>query len=210
MFEKIKIFCGPNNYDFDHFYFEESNEFIVGVDSGLEYLATLNKKIDLAIGDFDSIDKKKFDLIKEKCNQIMKRDKDKNLTDLAFTLDYIYNNMDYNEIEVYGGISGRMDHFLANINLIKKYNFTMKDNHHYIFMLSKGKHKINNYKKYISFFAIEDCYNLSIKGFKFTVNNYYLNTNDSLCVSNEGSGEIEFSKGKLLVISSDDSVHTNS
>ena len=122
MFEKIKIFCGPNNYDFDHFYFEESNEFIVGVDSGLEYLATLNKKIDLAVGDFDSIDKKKFDLIKEKCNQIIKLDKDKNLTDLAFTLDYIYNNMDYNEIEVYGGISGRMDHFLANINLIKKYN----------------------------------------------------------------------------------------
>ena len=68
----------------------------------------------------------------------------------------------------------------------------------------------NLYKKYISFFAIEDCYNLSIKGFKFSVNNYYLNTNDSLCVSNEGSGEIEFSKGKILVISSDDFVHTNS
>ena len=65
MFEKIKIFCGPNNYDFDHFYFEESNEFIVGVDSGLEYLSKLNKQIDLAVGDFDSIDKKKYEMIKE-------------------------------------------------------------------------------------------------------------------------------------------------
>jgi hypothetical protein len=31
-----------------------------------------------------------------------------------------------------------------------------------------------------------------------------LSTQDSLCVSNEGSGVVEFSKGKLLVIMSDD------
>jgi thiamine pyrophosphokinase len=204
MFDKIKIFVGPNDYDFKHLYFEESNEFLVGVDSGLEYLENINKKIDLAIGDFDSINSKKYEAIKEKCNTIIKLEKDKKMTDLAFALDYIYNNMDYNEIEVYGGISGRVDHFLANINLIKKYSFTMRDDSHYIYMLSKGKHKINNYKKYISFFAIEDCYNLSIRGFKFSLNNYYLSTNDSLCVSNEGNGEIEFSKGKILVISSND------
>ena len=204
MFDKIKIFCGPNNYDFNHLYFEEANEFLVGVDSGLEYLNNLDKPINLAVGDFDSINKDIYNSIKDNCNQIIQLSKDKNMTDLAFTLDYIYNNMDYNDIEVYGGISGRVDHFLANINLIKKYKFSMKDNEHYIFMLSKGKHKINNYKRYISFFAIEDCYNLSIRGFKFPINNYYLSTNDSLCVSNEGSGEIEFTKGKILVICSDD------
>ena len=37
------------------------------------------------------------------------------------------------------------------------------------------------------------------------INNYYLSTNDSLCVSNEGSsGEIEFTKGKILVICCND------
>ncbi|OQX93471.1 MAG: thiamine diphosphokinase [Tenericutes bacterium 4572_104] len=204
MFDKIKIFAGPNNYDFEHLYFEEANEFLIGVDSGLEYLANIDKNIDLAIGDFDSIDIAKYDKIKSKCNKIITLNTDKKMTDLSFALDYIYNNMDYNSIEVYGGISGRVDHFLANINLIKKYNFTMKDDKHYIYMLKKGKHKINNYKKYISFFAIEDCYNLSIRGFKFSLNNYYLSTNDSLCVSNEGEGEIEFSKGKILVISTND------
>lgn len=204
MFDKIKIFVGPNDYDFEHLYFEEANEFLIGVDSGLEYLENINKKIDLAIGDFDSIDSKKYEAMKDKCNTIIKLEKDKKMTDLAFALDYIYNNMDYNEVEVYGGISGRVDHFLANINLIKKYSFTMRDDSHYIYMLSKGKHTINNYKKYISFFAVEDCYNLSIRGFKFSLNNYYLSTNDSLCVSNEGNGEIEFSKGKILVISSND------
>ena len=204
MFDKVKIFCGPNDYDFDHLYFEEVNEFIIGVDSGLEYLAKLNKPIDLAVGDFDSIDPDKYIELKKNCKSVIKLNQDKNMTDLAYALDYIYNNMDYNEIEIYGGISGRVDHFLANVNLIKKYEFTMRDDTHFIYMLKKGKYKINNYKKYISFFAIEDCYNLSIRGFKFQINNYYLSTNDSLCVSNEGEGEIEFTKGKILVISSDD------
>ncbi len=205
MFDKVKIFVGPNDYDFSHLYFEEANEYLIGVDSGLEYLESIDKKIDLAVGDFDSIDPNKYNIIKNKCHQIIKLNKEKAMTDLAFTLDYIYNNMDYNSIEVYGGISGRVDHFLANINLIKKYNFSMRDDRHYIYMLSKGKHIVNNYRKYISFFAIEDCFNLSIRGFKFSLNNYYLSINDSLCVSNEGeSGEIEFSKGKILVLSTDD------
>ena len=204
MFRKIKIFCGPNTYNFKSLYFEEANEYLIGIDSGLEYLMNINKKIDLAIGDFDSIDPKIFSNIKNKCTQIIKLEKDKNMTDLAFALDYIYNNMDYDEIEVYGGISGRIDHFLANLNLIAKYNFSMRDDNHYIYMLSKGKHRINNFKKYVSFFAIEDVYELTLREFKFNLDSYYLSVNDSLCVSNEGSGMVDFTKGKLLVVISDD------
>lgn len=204
MSKKIKIFCGPNTYNFHSLYFEESNEFLIGIDSGLEYLLQLSKRIDLAVGDFDSIDKSKLDNLKDKVNEIIKLDKDKNMTDLAYALDYIYNNMDYDNIEVYGGISGRIDHFLANLNLIMKYNFSMKDDHHYIYTFKKGKYRIDNFKKYVSFFAIEDVYGLTLSGFKFNLNSYYLSTNDSLCVSNEGSGDIEFTKGKLLVIISDD------
>ena len=204
MYKKIKVFCGPNTYNFNSLYFEEANEFLVGIDSGLEYLLNIEKKIDLAVGDFDSIDSEVFEKIKSKCVQIIQLEKDKNMTDLAFALDYIYNNMDYNDIEVYGGISGRIDHFLANLNLITKYEFSMRDDKHYIYILRKGKHQINNFKKYVSFFAIEDVYGLTLKGFKFNLDSYYLSINDSLCVSNEGSGFIEFTKGKLLVIISDD------
>lgn len=204
MYDKIKIFCGPNDYNFNQLYFEESKEFLVGIDSGLEYLININKQIDLAVGDFDSINPEVFDKIKAKCDHVINLEKDKNMTDLAYALDYIYNNMDYNEIEVYGGISGRIDHLLANLNLIMKYNFSLRDDHHYIYLLSKGKHQIKNFKEYVSFFAIEDVYGLTLKGFKFNLDSYYLSTNDSLCVSNEGSGIVEFNKGKLLVVMSDD------
>lgn len=204
MYDKVKIFCGPNDYHFNSLYFEESNEYIVGVDSGLEYLENLKKPIDLAVGDFDSIHQEKFNKIKNNCLEIIKLNPEKNMTDLAYTLDYIYNNIDYNEIEIYGGISGRVDHLLANLNLIRKYSFSIRDDKHFIYLLKKGRHRINNFKKYISFFALEDVYNFSLKGFKYTLTNYYLSSNDSLCVSNEGNGEIEFDKGKVLVISSDD------
>ena len=160
--------------------------------------------IELAVSDFDSINHILIDKIKLKSKKIINLDINKNMTDLAFALDYIYNNMDYDSIEVYGGIGGRIDHFLANLNLISKFNFSMKDNSHYIYLLSKGKHEIKNFKKYISFFAIEDVYELTLKGFKFDLDSYYLSTNDSLCVSNEGSGFVDFNKGKLLVIMSDD------
>jgi len=204
MFDKIKIFSGPNNYDFSKLYFEEVNEFIVGVDSGLEYLLDLNKKIDLAVGDFDSIDSDIFKKIKSNCKTIIQLEVKKNKTDLAYALDYVYNHYDYKQIEVYGGISGRVDHFIANLNLMKKYRFSLKDNSHYMYILDKGRYHIDNYKKYISFFAIEDVYGLQLKGFKFTLDNYFLSTSDSLSVSNEGSGDISFNKGKLLVIMSED------
>jgi thiamine pyrophosphokinase len=204
MYDKIKIVAGPNDYHFRRLYFEEVNEMIVGVDSGLEYLVDFEKEIDLAVGDFDSIDPDIYKNVKDKCKKIITLEQRKNKTDLAFTLDYLYNHYDYKQIEIYGGISGRIDHFIANLNLMKKYRFSLKDDHHYMYILDKGTYHIDNYKKYISFFAIEDIYGLQLKGFKYSLDNYYLSTSDSLSVSNEGSGDVSFAKGKLLVIMSED------
>ncbi len=204
MSRKIKIFTGPNNYDFDKLYFEEADEYIVGVDSGLEYLLTNKINIDLAIGDFDSLNPDKLVNVMNASKQVIRLDKNKSMTDLAYTIDYLYNNLVYDKIEIYGGIGGRIDHLLANLNLLKRFDLSLCDNHHLIYTLHKGKHRIENYHRFISFFALEDCYNLSLKNFKFEIDNYYLSTSDSLCVSNEGSGWVEFSKGRLLVIASDD------
>ena len=204
MSSKIKVFCGPNNYKLDNLYFEEANEILVGVDSGLEYLVDHHMKIDFAIGDFDSIKPEYLDKIQALSKELVRLDKEKNMTDLAYAIDYLYNHLDYESIEVYGGIGGRVDHLLANINLLKRYDLKFVDNHNKIFTLKKGVYHINNTHHYISFYAIEDVYNFSIKGFKYELENYYLNSSDSICVSNEGSGEIAFSKGRLLVIETDD------
>ncbi|MDD3842354.1 MAG: thiamine diphosphokinase [Candidatus Izemoplasmatales bacterium] len=202
--KNVKIFCGPNNYTLKSVYFEESEEFIVGVDSGLDYLIENAMVIDLAIGDFDSVNPEYLQKIKTESKQVIELEKAKNMTDLTYAVDYIYNSMDYETMTIFGGIGGRIDHLLANLNILKKYDVKFCDNRTVMYALKKGKHHISNYHKYISFFAIEDCYNLSIRGFRYELDNYYLSTNDSLCVSNSGSGIIEFSKGRILVISTDD------
>ena len=204
MSNKIKIFSGPNNYDLKKIYFEEADEILVGVDSGLEYLINNKMKIDFAIGDFDSIQPNYLTDIQKNATVVIKLEKEKNMTDLAYALDYLYNNIDYSSIEVYGGIGGRVDHLLANINLLKKYDIRFYDNHTKIYALKKGTYQITNFHRYISFYAIDDVYDLSIVGFKYELNNYYLSTSDSVCVSNDGSGTISFSKGRILVVETDD------
>ena len=204
MSKKIKLFCGPLNYDIEPLYFQEANEFIVGVDAGLTLLLEKGMTIDLAVGDFDSIDEETLAQVRSISKETIQLPVKKNQTDLAFALEYLYQNMDYQSITVYGGIGGRIDHFLANINLIKQYDLEFIDNHHRLYPLKKGQYQVYNQHTYISFFAIEDVYDLTIKGFEYELDNYYLSKNDSLCVSNRGSGEIAFSKGRLLVVMTDD------
>ncbi|MBU0997113.1 MAG: thiamine diphosphokinase [Firmicutes bacterium] len=204
MIDKIKIFSGPNNYTLSNVYYEETDELIVGIDSGLEYLIDSKIHIDLAIGDFDSIEKRYLDLLPNRAEKIIQLPAEKNMTDLAYAIDYLYNNFDYKSIEIYGGIGGRIDHLFANVNLLKRFQISFRDDQHLIFVLKKGKHKIEHYFKYISFFAIEDVFELNIKGFKYELDNYFLSTSDSVCVSNEGTGMVEFSKGRLMIVCSNE------
>lgn len=204
MSKKIKIFTGPNNYTVSHVYFEEIDEILIGVDSGCEGLIQAGIRFDYAIGDFDSIHQNYLNQIKEYATEIIALPTMKDMTDLAFTLDYIYNNFTYDEVEIYGGLGGRVDHLLANLNLLKRFNLSFKDDKHHIYVLRKGKYSIDNIYKYISFFALEDCYDVTLRGFKYELDQYLLSTSDSIGVSNEGSGIVEFSKGRLLVVCSNE------
>jgi thiamine pyrophosphokinase len=202
--EIIKVFCGPDPFSLEYLYYEEPGEYLVGVDSGLDYLVENHLPIDLAIGDFDSVKPENLEIALKSARSVVRLDPVKNVTDLAFAIDYLYNSMDYRTITVYGGIGGRVDHFLANLNLLKKYDLCFRDGHTVIFALRKGRHRIDNFHRYVSFFAIEDVYDLTLEGFDYELNHYFLGTDDSLCVSNGGSGEIVFSKGRILVIMTDD------
>ncbi|HAQ56401.1 MAG TPA: thiamine diphosphokinase [Acholeplasmatales bacterium] len=201
---RIKVFAGPNDYDARLLYQEEEGELLVGVDSGLDRMLEARLPIDIAVGDFDSIDPAHVDAVKKSAGIVLELPAEKNVTDLAFALDYLYNHHAYDSIVIYGGIGGRVDHLVANINLMKKYDLVFEDGTNRMFTLRKGTHTIDNRKRYISFFAVEDCFDLSIRGFRYDLDHYYLGTDDSLCVSNEGSGIVTFSKGRLLVIEADD------
>jgi thiamine pyrophosphokinase len=204
MSRRVVLFCGPVDYVVSDLYLPQEHDTLIGVDAGLGALIKAGLKADIAVGDFDSLPEADVEELDRHAQTILRLDVKKDKTDLAYALAWVYDNMDYDSILVFGGIGGRIDHFLANVNLLKKYDMTLMDKRHRIILLKKGTHRVDNPYDYVSFFALEDVYDLTIKGFDYELDHYYLATTDSLCVSNRGSGEVAFSKGRLLVVFSND------
>jgi thiamine pyrophosphokinase len=204
MSKRIVLFCGPVDYVVSDLYAPQENDVLIGVDAGLGALIDAGLKADIAVGDFDSLPESYVNELESHARTILRLDVRKDKTDLAYALSWVYDHMDYDSILVCGGIGGRIDHFLANVNLLKKYDMTLTDKRHLITLLRKGTYRLDNAYDYVSFFAVEDVYDLTIKGFDYELDHYYLGSADSLCVSNRGSGEVAFSKGRLLVVFSND------
>lgn len=204
MSRRVVFFCGPLDYRAQELVQRQDGDFLVGVDAGLFALIQAGWTADLAVGDFDSLEEPYRSRPEQSAKTVLRLDVKKDLTDLAFALEWVEGHLEYDSLLVVGGIGGRIDHFLANVNLLKKYDFTLIDNRHKIFLLGKGAYALENAYDYVSFFAIEDVVDLTIKGFEYELDRYHLSSADSLCVSNRGAGEVVFSKGRLLVVFSRD------
>jgi len=199
----IKIFTGPLNYNVETLYQKDEFEYIIGVDQGCELLLKNNIDIDLALGDFDSIDVTLLDDIKANAKEVKEYKIKKNYTDTYLAISEALQ-LEHDEIIVYGGIGKRFDHGFANMNLLKLGNIVMKNDDTLMYMLDPGTYEIDNQFKYISLFAMEDVKELSLQGFLYELNNIELVVDDPLCISNEGSGKISFNEGMLLVVQQDE------
>lgn len=190
-----------NNVDLASFDF--NNKYVVGIDKGALYALECGIKLDLALGDFDSISEDQFDLIKDRTS-IKKLNPIKDDTD---TFDAVKMLNDYSKITILGGIQGkRIEHFMANINMLKLDNrIEIIDNYSHIFIKNESFILKKDQYKYVSFFAVEDVFGLDLIGFKYDLSNQILSSIDSFCISNEltsSTGFVNFRKGKLLVIKS--------
>lgn len=199
----IKIFTGPLNYDVKSLYEKEEKEYIIGVDQACKYLLDNNIKIDLALGDFDSLEEGYLDKIKSSSRTTKIYDSVKDYTDTFLAINEALS-IPHSEIIVYGGLGKRFDHSYANLNLLKLGNITLQNNDTKMYVLNPGSYYIENKFKYVSFFGIEDVFNLTLQGFKYDVFNKTLEVDDPICISNEGSGAVSFSAGLLLVIEQKD------
>ena len=183
-------------------YKQDKEEFIIAIDGGYQVLQQYNIKIDAFFGDFDSLKKQELSLKNEHIYSSIKDDSD---FDLA--IDYLINDIRISKddkIIIYNATGGRLDHYRAIINTIirnKDYNITLVDDRNMILISDLiSMFKQDNYK-YISFFSIEEDTILSLKGFKYNIDNYNLKLYDNLCLSNEiiNEGILKTNK-KVLVI----------
>jgi thiamine pyrophosphokinase len=193
---------------------------IIAVDKGLEILDKLNILPTHIIGDFDSVDKrilKKYEDIK---SYILNAEKDYTDThmaiELAINLESKENkeSKECKEIVIISAIGTRIDHVLANVhdmNLCLKRDIKCKmiNENNEIFLINKNTYieKDENYK-YISLIPLTtEVTGITLKGFKYIIENYTLNVGDSRAISNEQIDKkalIELKEGILIVIKSKD------
>lgn len=177
----------------------------VGIDKGALIAIDKGIKLDYILGDFDSITSEELKIIKKKCPNIIKLNPIKDDTDTEFAINYFKNAT---EFIIHGGIQGkRIEHLISNINLILKYDNikVIKDNNTKISRLLSGTYFINEYK-YISFFAKSGSL-ISLKGFKYDLDNYQFKEFDNLCISNEIEneyGEVQFNGKGVIIMSKSD------
>jgi len=179
-----------------------NTEHLFCADGGAKKALELNYIPKEVWGDFDSLDKTSLDLLKSNNVIIKKFNKDKDFTDGELLISYV-TSLNYDEIYIIGGLGGRIDHMLTNINLIFKYNnIIFIDKSEKLFLVTTNFILKNNLNKRISFIPFSDTIeNLTLEGFFYPLKNHTLRRGDSTCLSNIITSDeafISFSSGNLL------------
>ena len=178
-------------------------DFIIAADKGYEYAQKLNLKVNLLIGDFDSLNQIPDDV------EIIKLNPIKDDTD---SLDAIKEGIKrgYKSFLIYGALGNRLEHSLANLSLLiylKNQGFAGKiiDNGRiYIVLKNESITLTKKNEGYVSVFSIsEKSKGVTLKNLKYELNNYELKNDVPIGIDNEYIGlapEISVSDGMILVI----------
>jgi len=188
-------------------------DYLICADGGYTHAFQAGLKPDLVIGDFDS---SSFDVASG--IEVLKLPVEKDDTDTLYCIKYAIEN-GANEIYVIGGLGGRADHSMANLESIKYANrkgvsCTLIDQHNRIFMESANDCKLTSVEIpkregwHLSIFPFCGvCKGVSLKGTKYPLKNYDLEDTFPIGVSNEieeDTAVISFKKGDMLIILSRD------
>lgn len=188
-------------HDYDRSTNFNNYDYLIGVDKGAYQAFKQGIKLNVAIGDFDSISNDEYEELIRNVS-VKKLNPVKDLTDTADALEYAMKMSD--DITILGGIEGnRIEHLIANLNLFNKCNsLKIINKYSKIYLLDKSCKIFDNEYKFISFYWYEGDPIIDLNGFKYELNNYLLKPYDSLCISNEinGNANIFVKNGKILVI----------
>lgn len=182
---------------------KDIDDLIIAADGGYKYLEEYGISPDIVIGDFDSLG------IVPCGDNVIKLNPVKDITDMHAAVD-IGIEKGYSEFHIYGACGGRIDHTLANIQLVaslasRKMKAFIHDGETVITAISNGSISFSaEYKGYISVFAHSDeCSGIYLNGLKYTLENGTLKNIFPLGVSNEFTGcrsEIVIGHGTAIVV----------
>lgn len=190
----------------------------IAVDSGMAFFYRKSWVPDYIVGDFDSVSPEILQNFRELKDSEQERpkilqfqpEKDETDTELAIRTAI---GQGCKTIHILGGTGTRMDHMLGNLHLLgmameQGVEAIMADQHNRIRMVQGGLviRREEQYGRYVSLLPFTpQVTGLTLKGFKYPLDQYTLECYHSLGVSNEiaeEAGEISFQDGVLVVVES--------
>lgn len=195
---RVLVVTHPTPKDIKKIIDIKDSDVIIAVDQAVLALYKQRIKIDLAVGDFDSLNNQG---ILTQLN-VVRLNPIKDVTDTHQALVEA-TKMNPDEIVLIGGIGGdRIDHFMIHTMFFDEFpNLKMVDDNTTITLLQEGLHEVQT-EGYVTYIAYPKA-KLSLMGFKYPLQEYLLMTYDPLCISNEvieEKGITHVLEGRLLQI----------
>lgn len=185
-----------------------SQDLVIAADGGFDYLETLGLRADYVLGDFDSV--VSYHLPADCIRYPRKKDD----TDLLLAVK-LGLEKGYTEFAIYGGLGGRLDHTLGNIQVLTY--LTKQDAHGILYgenysvqVITNGSLSFskdcpqNSSGNICSIFSLSnESHNVTIQGLEYEVEGITLTNAFPLGISNSFTGRKAFvsvQKGSLAVI----------
>lgn len=187
----------------------KSDDLKIAADGGYHNAQKLGDKVDVLLGDLDSLGKDVPDGV-----EIIKVPAQKDFSDTQLAINTALER-GANEIVMIGGISGRLDHTLANLSLLaplqkaRVHAYITDGNNRVRYLESTSTLIARSQFKYLSILPIDEkLKGVTVEGCKYPLKNATLTKQDSsLSISNEIDGNcalISVRKGACFIIESID------
>lgn len=210
---QIVIVTGGNReiIHYRHLISSLRNPYIIGCDDGSLWLMEHGERVDLAMGDFDTVGQEGLKKLLDAQIPIIRVQAEKDETDTELALLYAFEKSP-EQIIIYGGVGSRVDHSLANVHLLWKclklgISAKIIDPWNEIQLIYNNL-RLNKTHAYVSLIPFTPVVKgITLHGFKYPLINATLEWGNSRGISNEivgDTGEIEIKEGTLLVINSND------
>lgn len=190
-------------------------DFTIVADSGMEFMRRVGIVPDMIIGDFDSVAPETLGYFKEQTGIVFKElNPIKDDTDTEFAIRQAIG-LGAKELTVLGATGTRLDHVLGNVALLgigleEQVQIQLVDAHNRIRMINGPMclTKAEQFGNFVSLLPYSgEVKHVTLKGFKYPLENYTMGSFSSLGISNEiveEKAEILFEEGILLVIEARD------
>ncbi|TCT16951.1 thiamine pyrophosphokinase [Natranaerovirga pectinivora] len=204
---------GTIHFDFfNNFLKDNSFDYTMVVDGALDIIKDSQVKVDLIIGDLDTVDENLVLQFRDKGVEVIQFSPDKDYSDTHLALIKALE-LNASDITIVGGIGTRMDHTLANIHTLmipteKNIPCRIVNENNIIQCTNNTLALENTFGEYISLIPLTtEVSGISSKGLKYSLDNDKLVIGASIGISNEiidKNAFITIKEGILIVIQSKD------